>query len=65
MLVVEVAGVIVGEDFVGLRDGFEGDVGLFALFGGDFVGVGGEGGLGGVVLVGSAGGDEIDGRTLW
>lgn len=46
MLIVEVAGLFVGEDFVGLRDGFEFFVGFCALLVGDLVGVGGEGGLG-------------------
>lgn len=40
MLVVEVAGLFIAEDLVGLRDGFELFVGFFALLVGDFVGVG-------------------------
>jgi hypothetical protein len=50
MLVVEVACVIVGKNFVSLRDGFEGNIGLFALFWGDFIGMVGEGGLAQVML---------------
>jgi hypothetical protein len=48
VLVVQVAGLLIAEDFVGLRDGFELFVGFFALLVGDFIGVGCEGGLGGV-----------------
>jgi hypothetical protein len=46
VLVVEVAGLLIAEDLVGLRDGFEFLVGFFALLVGDFVGVGCESGLG-------------------
>ena len=45
MLVVERSLVVVDEDFVGLRDEFEFDVGLFAFFFGDFVGMVGESSL--------------------
>ena len=50
MLIVEIAGLFVAEDFVGLRNGLELFVGFFALLVGDLVGVGCECGLG-VVLV--------------
>jgi hypothetical protein len=46
VLIVEVASLVVAEDFVGLRNGFELFVGFFALLVGDLVGVGCEGGLG-------------------
>lgn len=46
MFVVHFSVVIVAEDLVGLRDGFEFDVGFFSLVVGYFVGVGGEGCLG-------------------
>ena len=45
MLIVEVAGLFVAEDLVGLRDGLELFVGFCALLVGDLVGVGSEGGL--------------------
>lgn len=48
MLIVEVAGLLVAEDFVGLRDGLELFVGFFALLVGDLVRVGCERGLAGV-----------------
>jgi len=50
VLIVEIAGLFVAEDFVGLRNGLELFVGFFALLVGDLVGVGCECGLG-VVLV--------------
>ena len=52
MLIVEVAGLFVGENFVGLRDGLEFFVGFCALLVGDLVGVGGEGGLGEMLVSG-------------
>ena len=52
MLIVEVAGLFVGENFVGLRDGLEFFVGFCALLVGDFIGVGGEGGLGEMLVSG-------------
>jgi hypothetical protein len=42
VLIVEVAGLFVAEDFVGLRDGLELFVGFCALLVGDLVGVGSE-----------------------
>ena len=45
MLVVELAGLFIAEDLVGLGDGLEFLVGFFALLVGDFVGVRGKCGL--------------------
>jgi hypothetical protein len=66
MLVVEVAGLLIAEDFVGLRDGFEFLVGFFALLVGDFVRVGCEGGLEGTISL-DHGDSSIEGSvfTLW
>jgi len=50
VFIVEVAGLLVAEDFVGLRDGFELFVGFFALLVGNFVGVGCERCLGRVLV---------------
>jgi hypothetical protein len=43
VLIVEVAGLFIAEDFVGLRDGLELFVGFGTLLVGDLVGVGSEG----------------------
>jgi hypothetical protein len=51
VLVVEIAGLLIAEDFIGLRDGFELFVGFCALVVGDLVGVGCERCLGGVLVL--------------
>jgi len=44
VLIVHRSVVVIAEDFVGLRDILEFDIGFFTLVFGDFVRVGGEGG---------------------